>query len=258
MKRILSTLIITSLMLGLCLYVAPVQSSQASGQARTSAAQGGVRFVPRSIRAANRKLRYTIKAKYPQAVGAQRNPRLARLNQELHALITKDVSGFRDDFAAPEERMGVGSSYEADYQMSLKTADLISLTFYVNTYYEGAAHGNQHTIAFNYDLTTGRVLALKDLFKPGSDYLKVISDYATAELKKKLLPDADEEWIEKGAGADDKNYRSWNIKKDGLFITFDPYQVVYYAAGPQEVTIPYSVLKNIIDPQGPLAKVAGH
>ncbi len=37
-------------------------------------------------------------------------------------------------------------------------------------------------------------------------------------------------------------------------ITFDEYQVADYSAGQQAVTVPYSALKDLIDPQGPLGK----
>jgi hypothetical protein len=257
MKKSLPLLVSMSLVLGLNLFGVRASGAGTSMPTRSSASltlpQRAVSFVPRFINGANRKLRYTIKAKYPQAAGAQRDPRLLKMNQELRALINKDVASFKDDFQAPEERMGVGSSYDAGYQVTLATANLVSISFGVSTYYEGAAHGNHHTIPFNYDLAAGRSLALKDLFKPGSNYLKLISDYAIAHLKKKFAPDADEEWIQKGAGANEENYRSWNITRRSLVVTFDPYQVVYYAAGPQEITIPYSVLRNAVDPAGPLA-----
>jgi hypothetical protein len=35
-----------------------------------------------------------------------------------------------------------------------------------------------------------------------------------------------------------------------LGITFDPYQVAAYAAGPQNVLVPFSALKEIIKPDG--------
>lgn len=259
MKRVFPTLILISFVLALCIFGVRAGSAGASVQTRPGAslavAQSAVRFVPRLIQAANRKLRYTVKARYPQATGAQRDPRLAKLNQILRDLITKDVGEFRHDFQVPEERLGTGSYYEADYFVSLKTANLISLSFGVSTYFEGAAHGNHHTIAFNYDLAAGRVLALKDLFKPNSNYLSLISEFTIKELKKKLGPDPDEEWIGRGAGASEENYKNWNITKRGLEVTFDPYHVAYYAAGPQEVTIPYSVLRSVIDPTGPLSRI---
>jgi hypothetical protein len=62
----------------------------------------------------------------------------------------------------------------------------------------------------------------------------------------------DNDWIEKGAAAELSNYDNWAITKKGLRITFDPYQVGPYAAGPQQVVVPYSALKEIIKPDGPV------
>jgi hypothetical protein len=56
-----------------------------------------------------------------------------------------------------------------------------------------------------------------------------------------------------GASAKLENYRNWLVKRQGLEITFDPYQVGPYVAGPQYVTIPYKALAKIINPAGPLA-----
>jgi len=60
--------------------------------------------------------------------------------------------------------------------------------------------------------------------------------------------------IESGAAASAKNYQSWTISKKGLGIDFDSYQVAPYAAGPQHVLIPYSAVKDIIKPDGPLGQ----
>jgi len=47
-----------------------------------------------------------------------------------------------------------------------------------------------------------------------------------------------------------------NLEAEGLRITFDPYQVAAYAAGPQVLFIPYSELQSISNPQGPIAAIA--
>ena len=64
----------------------------------------------------------------------------------------------------------------------------------------------------------------------------------------------DETSIESGAGASAKNFESWTITKKGLGINFDAYQVGPYAAGPQYVLVPYSALKDMINPDGPVGQ----
>ncbi|HXR98967.1 MAG TPA: RsiV family protein, partial [Pyrinomonadaceae bacterium] len=60
----------------------------------------------------------------------------------------------------------------------------------------------------------------------------------------------------KGAAAKADNYQGWTITKRGLGIYFDPYQVGPYAAGPQFVLVPYSDLKDLINPDGPVGQFA--
>ncbi len=259
MKNLFSSLISIVLVLS----VFNTNQANAGAKAGTSvlSMQRGkvaVSFAPRQIREANKKLRYTIKARYPQAVGAGRNSRLTKLNQELRQFIDKEVGGFKKDFSAPEEQtFGGESTFDSRYQVEFATNNLVSIGFIINTYFEGAAHGNYNVIVFNYDLNQGRSLSLADLFKPNSNYLSPISDYAVKALRKQLSPDPDLDWIKSGAGPEEKNYQSWNITLKGLEVTFNPYQVASYAEGPHVVVIPYSVLKNIIDPNGPLNGIAG-
>ena len=257
MKRVFSTCVLIAIVLSG--FVNEVVRARANNFAYTALVQRGgvaVRFTPRQIREANRKLRYTIKARYPQAVGAVRDARLTKLNRELRQLVTAEVAEFKSYFQTPEERQGpTGSYYESTYWVNLATNNLVSIGFGVSTYGEGAAHPNHNTMVFNYDLSLGRTLTLSDLFKPNSNYLDAISRYTIEELKKKLGPDPDTEWIERGAGAKEENYKSWNLTKSGLQITFDPYQVASYAEGEHVVVIPYSVLQSLINPEGPLPDI---
>jgi hypothetical protein len=127
--------------------------------------------------------------------------------------------------------------------------------FEISDYEQGAAHPNSYAEMLNYDLKNGKQLKLSDLFKPGAKYLQPIATYCVADLKKQAKEKGllDEE-IEKGAAASPKNYQSWTITRSGLGIYFDPYQVGPYAAGPQSVLVPYSSLKDLINPEGPIAQ----
>ncbi|HUQ33627.1 MAG TPA: DUF3298 domain-containing protein [Pyrinomonadaceae bacterium] len=255
MKKVFSWLMAGTFILGVLSPAGTMTTHAAvaaSSQARRAAA---VRFVQRQIKEANRKLRYTIAAKYPQTLGVRAN-NLAQLNTALKNLITEQINGFKKDFQPPEERMGtMGSSFDSGYTVELATDDLVSINFGISTYFEGAAHPNYNAVTFNYWLGTGQTLSLGDLFKPGVYYLDIISSLSIKALRKRLGPEIDDDWIQKGAGAAPENYKSWNITRRGLKITFDPYQVASYAQGPQEVIIPYSSMKSIIDPSGPLGKL---
>lgn len=254
------------LLISILLFLTVFRAGSAGGRAagpghafssvqRTGAA---LRLAPRQISESNKRLRYTIKVRYPQAVGAGNNPGLRKLNQELRQFIEEEVGAFKKEFSAPDEpTFGGESTFDSRYQVEFSNSGLVSIGFIINTYFEGAIHGQYNIIVFNYDLTSGRRLSLSDLFKPGSNYLGLISDYAVKSLRKKLNPDPEFDWILSGAGAEEKNYRSWNITREGLEVTFNPYQVASYAEGPQVVIIPYGALKDVIAPRGPLSRIAG-
>jgi Protein of unknown function (DUF3298)/Deacetylase PdaC len=225
---------------------------------------GGVEVLARRIADSNKKLKFEIDAQYPQLTGSG-SPNYEKFNQMVRGLINGKVSQFRKEMIPEEgEDAGadtlpetMGSSLDIDYTLSLAQDDLISLDFGVGSYYRGAAHPNSYSETVNFDLKNGKSIKLADLFTPGSKYLQTISSYSIQDLKKQSKnADSmlDDDWIQRGAGPDAKNYQSWTISKKGLGINFDAYQVGPYAAGPQHVMIPYSALKDFIRVDGPIGQ----
>ena len=222
---------------------------------------GDVELTSKQIKESNKKLMYEIAAHYPQLNGGN-NPNFEKFNQVARALVTKKVAGFKKDMQ-PEENEeprpegSMGSDLSIGYSVILAQDDLLSIKFDVGSYYQGAAHPNSYSDVINYDLKNGKELKLADLFKPGAKFLPVLAAYSIGDLKKQaeakgLLDDQ----IESGAAPQAKNYQSWNISRRGLGINFDAYQVGPYAAGPQFVMVPYSALKDLINPEGPIAQFA--
>lgn len=222
---------------------------------------GDVDLVAKQIKESNKKLMYDIDARYPQLTGGS-NPNFEKFNSVVRAPVLKEVAGFKKAMAPeegeePRPEGSMGSDLNVSYDVALAQDDLISVGFSIGSYYQGAAHPNTVSDAVNYDLKNGKPLKLADLFKPGAKYLQEIANYCIADLKKQgkdkgLL---DEE-IQNGAAPNAKNYRSWTITKKGLGISFDAYQVGPYAAGPQYVLVPYSALKDVINPDGPVGQFA--
>ena len=156
----------------------------------------------------------------------------------------------------PRPEGSMGSDLGIGYTIKLAQDDLISVQFDIGSYYQGAAHPNSHTETLNYDLKNGKQLRLADLFKPGSKYLQTLSTFCNADLKKQWKnknAEVSEDMLKDGTAPTAKNYESWTITKRGIGVNFDSYQVAPYAAGPQFVMVPYSALKELIKPDGPLA-----
>src|SRR6185503_6161473 len=222
---------------------------------------GDVDVVAKSLKENNKTLMYEIDAQYPQLTGGN-NPNFEKFNQLARVFVVKSVAQFKKDMAPqegeePRLEGSMGSDLGIGYTIALASDNLISVQFDIGSYYQGAAHPNSHTETFNYDLKNGKQLKLADLFNPGAKYLQALSAYCIADLKKQSKEkELLEDQIKEGAGPTAKNYESWTITPRGLGINFDSYQVAPYAAGPQFVMVPYSTLKDLIKPDGPIAAIA--
>lgn len=224
---------------------------------------GATEIVARNIKSTSKTPKYEIDADYPQVTGAP-DTRFDKFNQEAKNLVTRKVAEFRKDMAERSAEVNVdtsemGSDLSVGYTVGFASDELISVEFGVGGYYAGAAHPNSYTQVINYDVKNGKPLKLADLFKPNTKYLQAMSAFAIKNLKSQAKTQgADsmltDETIQEGAGPQLKNFKSWTITRKGLAITFDSYQVAPYAAGPQEVVIPYSALKDLINPDGPLGR----
>jgi hypothetical protein len=221
---------------------------------------GDIDVVSKSVKETNKKLVYEIDAQYPQFTGGN-NPNLEKFNQLSRMTVMKMVVGFRkamvpEEGEEPPPEGSMGSDLGIGYTINLAHDELVSVQFDIGSYYQGAAHPISSTETLNYDLKNGKQLKLADLFKPGSKFLQTLSTLCIEDLKKQWKQKQEEpvdDMLKDGTAPRAENYESWTITKRGIGINFDPYQVAPYAVGPQFVMVPYSALKELIKPDGPLA-----
>jgi len=224
---------------------------------------GDVDLGTKTIKESNKKLVYEMDVQYPQLSGGS-NPNFEKFNQAVRSSVLKKVGEFKKEMAPkpddePRPENSMGSDLSISYETELAQDDLMSVVFTISSYYQGAAHPNSYSEVVNYDLKNGKSLKLSDLFKPGAKYLQALSSYCLADLKKQSKEKGsmlDDTSINAGAGPKNDNYRSWSITRQGLGINFDSYQVGPYAAGSQYVKVPYSALKDLINPEGPAGQFA--
>ncbi len=222
---------------------------------------GNARVAAKKMRDSSKEKRYSIDAEYPEIQG---DSRFEGFNREARSIVTKDVGAFKagetsDEYAGdsslPAETQN--STLDVRYEFRYATDDLISVEFTESSYSRGAAHGNSLTTVLNYDVKNNRKLSLGDLFS-AKNYLSILSNYCMKDLRDRAKNDSEsmisEEMMQSGASPHADNYRAVAIAKKGLWVTFDPYQVAPYAAGPQYVLVPYSALKDIIKSDGPIGK----
>jgi hypothetical protein len=192
---------------------------------------------------------YTLKAQIP-ALQDSDDPRVMNFNNEMTQLTQEEIAKFMDNVVQVQPSPGAsGSFYDQQYKLFSPPGNLISLKFVIMIYIQGAAHPGTHMRTVTYDLEAGVDVKMSQLFLTGSDYLDRIANYCISQL---LTRGIGFEATSSGAQPLTENYGNWNITQEGLLITFDEYQVAAYAAGPQEVIVPYSELQSVIDAHGPL------
>lgn len=104
--------------------------------------------------------------------------------------------------------------------------------------YMGGAHGMPVWTGFTFDLTTGQRLELQDVIGNSEEELKEIVTEHFAEIIEK---NPDNFWedavdsVREGTSFDSQFY----LTEEGIKFYFSPYMLASYAAGFQEVTIPY-------------------
>lgn len=123
---------------------------------------------------------------------------------------------------------------------------LVSVALLVSTF-TGGAHGNSWTMTQNLRLDGGKAtsLALPALFREDSGYLKTISDYCVADLRKQEASSVVEGAITE---FDEESLSSFALSRAGLTIFFAPYAVASYAEGPFEVIVPFDTISPLLRP----------
>ena len=216
--------------------------------------------IPQLQHEENQEAHYTIDTKYPQISGKALPASAQKFNQQVAELVNQEIVRFKKFLKEDAVHMQTlpedmkHNTLTIDYDIDVihpNKQPVISVRLAAEGMQAGRAHPYHSYRTLNFDLSTGKVLALNDLFKPKTNYLKVFAKYSTQKLNQTLK---EKFMITNGTAPDIKNYKTWNIQPEGILITFDEYQVAPYVEGAQEVEIPFSELKNIIAPNSGVIK----
>jgi len=105
--------------------------------------------------------------------------------------------------------------------------------------------------SLTFDLEKGKLCGLKDLFKPGSDYVKRLSLLIDAEIKQRQI------FLLNGFTAIRPD-QDFYIADKALVIYFQLYELTAYAYGFPMFPISVYDLADIIDEHGPLGRLAAN
>ncbi|EPD50686.1 hypothetical protein HMPREF1210_02656 [Paenisporosarcina sp. HGH0030] len=177
---------------------------------------------------------------YPFVIGLANRQAEMKINSVIVSTMNNTMVelGFHEPFL--QEMIG-------QFEIKTNERNILSLTLTVYGF-TGGAHGNTIVKALSFDVTTGRQYELKDLFKPDSDYVTVLSKIIGQKVKDwdiqllepftKIRPDQD-----------------FYFADHSLVIYFQQYEITAYVWGFPYFPIPILDIQNIIQPDGPLEKL---
>ncbi|WP_226037834.1 DUF3298 and DUF4163 domain-containing protein [Aquibacillus saliphilus] len=134
------------------------------------------------------------------------------------------------------------------YQIKNNQRQVLSLSLSNYTYHHQAAHGMTYIKSLTFDLQKRTKVELKDLFKPGSDYINRVSTLIRAQIEQRDIQLLDTfTTIEPN--------QDFYIADKTLVIYFQLYDITPYVFGFPMFPISVYELQDIIDEKGPLGRL---
>lgn len=175
------------------------------------------------------------------------NAALADINQSVEEYTNDILERFKEN----QKILGDQGhqSLDISYEVLTNTDRWFTLEITVN---EVQGSGFQYKRYYHIDKSTGKIASLKDLFEPGSNYLKIISDSIQKQMEEynENSEDGDVYWIGNSEFVDgyegiteDQNF--YLNKQNHLIIIFDEYEVAPGYMGMPRFKIPQELIEDI-------------
>lgn len=169
-------------------------------------------------------------------------------------LIKQEVNDFRDGLAQEEqdynstvadnnpEEKRIYSAF-SNFAVAFNKNHLLSVIVNVLGFSGNTLPKYDILYNYNYDLLTGSKITLKDIFNPGVDYIKVITDYVNYKINqnKDLYFENVEFFI-----TDDQ---AFYIENDGLVVYFDAGELAKEEFGTSKFKLTFSKFAPYINPR---------
>ncbi|MDR1701822.1 MAG: DUF3298 and DUF4163 domain-containing protein [Sporomusaceae bacterium] len=150
------------------------------------------------------------------------------INSTIQAEALDFAKGVQDEYYTSN----IGS--KVMYQQN----NLLSIYLLEYVYSEGAAHGMSFAKTFTFNLKTGDLYQLQELFQNGSDYQNKINTFIRNDIQKR-----DIYLFEEFSGIDTE--QEFYLKDNALVVYYQIYRYTPYAEGFLEFEIPYHQLNDI-------------
>ncbi len=135
------------------------------------------------------------------------------------------------------------NEFNIEYEVLNNSSTITSVIFNVMQFHADAAHSLDYHKSVNFDLHRSKMITEDDFFAD-STLIKRISYLSRIELLKRGTYDTS--WVNNGTLPLIENFRNFNLGKNALIITFDPYQVGPYSDGSHRISLNYKLFDTLL------------
>lgn len=178
----------------------------------------------------------------------------ARISAELVASARHTIAGFVHELAKaplPKDLPVKHSSLTGYVTTSIVSGDVVSFTSYESFDQAGAAHPEDDVQTASFDAATGAPYRLADLFRPGSDYLAVLSRWSRTLLIRQF-GSAVKGFVDHGTAPKPANFQGFALSPFGLQLSWSMGAVGPDVISGPSIMIPFRALAGVARPGGPL------
>lgn len=181
---------------------------------------------------------------YPQVIDLGNN----NVQQSINHTISQLVQSLAQQ---QYQQQGTNSFTEMIGSFEIKTNERNVLSLSLSNYAIAYQHANGLSLmtSLTFDIDTGRSYRLKDLFKPGSNYVDVLSQIVQKQINERNLQLLGEF---PGISPDQDFY----IADKAIVLYFQPIEITPHYVGIPMFPISVYEIQDIIDENGPLGRMA--
>lgn len=181
---------------------------------------------------------------YPQVIGLPNAHVQQKMNQTIFQLVQSLMH-------QQYKQQGVDSFEEMIGTFEIKTNERNILSLSLSNYAYAFQHANGLTMmkSLTFNVQTGKSYQLKDLFQPGSDYVKVLSDIVEKQIKERDIP-----VLNSFPGISPN--QDFYIADKSLVLYFQPIEITPHYYGFPMFPISVYDIQEIIAENGPLGAMA--
>lgn len=166
-------------------------------------------------------------------------------NQDEIARKVQEAKDYRKSLPKEEAESWAGYGYGMNYKVMYASPKILSIES-ENYDWQGSTHPNTWTSSYCFDVSTGDLLYLADVFTDVVKARKIVEqhilDTITKDPYKDALLDDYEAYV-----ADVMTENTFYFNKKGLVVICNPFMVTAYVAGTIEVEVPYEELKDVMN-----------